>query len=78
MIYYVVKEQVHMKSIVNQIVVAVAAVVLSGCAHTVPDDCQVRPGARTIAWKDIGSLSDAKKVEERCATPRSQTSNRKV
>ena len=53
----------------RMIALALVAIV-AGCAYTVPD--------RTIAWKDIGSLSDAKKVEERCATPRSQTSNRKV
>ena len=40
--------------------IALALVAIgAGCAYTVPD--------RTIAWKDIGSLSDAKKVEERYA-----------
>ena len=35
--------------------------------HPFPERMSM-PGDQTIAWKDIGSLSDAKKVEERYAT----------
>lgn len=50
------------KTASDRMTVLALVAIVAGCAHTMAVPMR---GDRPMAWKDIGSLSDAKKVEER-------------